>query len=87
MNDPFQLEVEDARALIREMRRDPDTFSFERQEYPPPVDDFPTHCYAVLVECNGKKRHYQGGYGLDWVHHLEFDLCRSVFGPESSAMD
>ena len=87
MNDLFQLEVEDARALVRDMRGNPDSFYFDRQERLMIQEGCPTRCYTVMVECLVKKRHYQGGYGLDWVHHFEFDLCCGIFEPESNGRD
>ena len=80
MNDLFRLEVEDACALIKNMGADPNAFNFERQGQMVVRDGYPTRCYTVIVDFNGQRLHYQGGYGLDWVGHLEFDLCRGLFG-------
>ena len=87
MNDPFHLEIEDARARIKYNCGDPDEFSFTRQEQLILHDDYAAPCYTVIVECNGNVRHYHGGYGRDWVRRFEFDLYCDVFGQESDEVD
>jgi len=80
MNDLFLLEVDDARALIRDMRGDPNAFDFQLQIQRPSRYGSPSGFYTVVVDLDGQYVHYQGGYGLDWVGHFEFDLCRGLFG-------
>ena len=79
MNELFLLEIEDARALIKDMRGDPTAFDFQMQRPFAVNDGKPARCYNVVVELNGQRVLYQGGSGLDWVGHFEFDLYRGVF--------
>jgi len=87
MNDPFQLEIEDARALIEEMRGNPNAYCFHRQKASASSAGNPDRCYTVIVELGAQRMLYQGGQGLDWVAQLEFDLCRRAIARRSVMKD
>jgi hypothetical protein len=80
MNDLFLWEVEDARNLILEMQGDPTAFDFAMLMPPEIHDESDCIRYTVAVTFDCHQVQYLGGYGLNWVDHLEIDLCRGVFG-------
>ena len=83
MTDIFLLEVEDARALIKELGMHTNAFNFQRQASQTVRDDAIIEHYIVMVVCGNHVVQYQGGYGMNWVARFEYDLCNGLFGSKS----
>ena len=87
MNDLFQLEIEDARELVENMRGDPNAFDFQMYKQHEFNGCIPSRCYNVMVALHEQRVRYKGGCGLDWVGYFEFDLNRGVFGEKFAKED
>ena len=79
MQDIFTLEVEEARTLIKGMDMHVDAFKFQMRPSATVADAPSTDDYTVAVVFGHHVVQYQGGYGMDWVAHFEYDLCNGVF--------
>jgi len=82
MQDLFLLELEDARALIKGRDMHVDAFKFQMYPSATVADTPGTDEYIVAVVFGHHVVQYQGGYGMDWVAHFEYDLCNGVFERE-----
>jgi len=79
MQEIFLLEVEDARARIKDLGLHANAFEFQKQPSKSVREDEITDSYVVVVVFGNHIVPYQGGYGLDWVTHFEYDLCSGLF--------
>lgn len=82
MDQLFQWEVEDARALIENAGGDPDALEVVRLVEPGAFDGSESTRYTVEVRYAYRQVRYLGGAGLYWVEDFELDLARGVYGAE-----
>lgn len=84
MKELYDMELEQAEALLRERGRDPADFSFEREFLEPDPDGggMFTVQYAVLIthKPSGATMTPIGGIGMDWVGRFANKLDGGTFG-------